>query len=108
MTNKQGKLNTPSNYGLYGVWGYVCSHGIFLVHGIARIVYNSSLASFEMCAQMEVYNYAWPDLVSAQELSHRQGLSLLIGSCLHKLYQHDNLALVCMHHVDVFILNQRG
>ena len=61
VTNKvQGKWNTPSNFGLHNIWGYVCSQSPFRVHSFARITYNCSLSSQEIGAQMMVYDDVWP------------------------------------------------
>ena len=38
---------------------------------------------------MKVKNDVWPDRVSAQELSLRQSLAILLVSCLHELYPHN-------------------
>ena len=47
-------------------------------------------------------------MVSVQELSHIQHISLLLVPCLHDLYKQDHLALVWMQHLDAFVLTYRG
>ena len=65
--------------------GYLCSHSPLKVIGFARIAVNCALASREVGVglQMKLYTDSWPDLVSAEELSHGQRLSRLIVACLH-------------------------